>query len=317
MSDLAGYIEPQLCTLTKTPPSGARWVHEVKLDGYRTQMHVRGGRVVLFSRNGFDWTTRYPEIAKAAANLPDCILDGEVCELDKEGLPDFAGLLAALSEKNTSGLVFFAFDILFGAGEDLRLFALEGRKRVLAAMLRGAKKSVRVRVRYVEHLAVDGRAALESGRRLGLEGIVSKRLDRPYRSGKTGFWTKTKLRLGQEVVIGGWIGVGKQLSALMVGAYRDGRFIYLGNVGTGFNAIKLPELSAGLEKFAVSERPFTGPSAPKKTRETHWLRPKLVCEIEFTSWTRSGMLRQASFKGLRADKSASKVVVERIGQTSL
>lgn len=304
------FIEPQLCTLTKMPPAGARWVHEVKFDGYRTQLHVRDGRVVLFSRNGLDWTARYPEIASAAARLPACVIDGEICALGKDGLPDFAALLEALSKKKTEALVFFAFDLLLGSGEDLRLFALEGRKRVLGDLLRMLKAPDRARIRYVDHLAVSGRDALQSARELGLEGIVSKRLDAPYRSGKSGFWTKTKCRLGQEVVIGGWIGEGKHLAALMVGAYRDGRFVYLGNVGTGFNAINLPELAAGLEKHASTERPFTGPNSPKKTREIHWLKPNLVCEIEFTSWTRMGLLRQASFKGLRQDKRPRETIVE-------
>src|SRR5215472_16710200 len=141
------FIEPQFCSLTTTAPSGKGWVHEAKLDGYRTQLRMEGGTVTLRSRKGLDWTARYPEIAGASNALPDCILDGEICVVDKKGVPDFAALLEALSSKKTAKLVYFAFDILWGAGEDLRPFAPEGRKRVLSDLIGRLGRKVQARIR--------------------------------------------------------------------------------------------------------------------------------------------------------------------------
>ena len=285
-------------------------MHEVKFDGYRMQLRVEGGIVALRTRKGLDWTTRFPEIANAGASLPDCILDGEICAVDKKSVPDFAGLLEALSSKKTGKLIYFAFDILWGAGEDLRPFPQDGRKRVLGDMIGRLGKKLRERIRYVEQFSGDGRSAWSSAQELGLEGIVSKRLDRPYKSGRVGYWTKTKCRLSEDVVIGGWSGEGA-LRSLMVGAYRGSEFVYVGNVGTGFNARNLPALLAALKKHALHTSPFKGRNAPKKAKDVTWTRPDIVCEVAFASWTRDGLLRQASFKGLREDISATDVKLDK------
>jgi bifunctional non-homologous end joining protein LigD len=154
---MPAFIEPQLCKPTTTAPSDKKWVHEPKLDGYHMQMRVEGGSVTLRTRKGLDWTTRFPEIATAGGGLPDCVLDGETCAIDTKGVSDFAGLLAALSAKKTGKLVYFTFDILWGACEDLRPFAQEGRKRVLGDLIGRLKKNVRTRIRYVDDFAGDGR----------------------------------------------------------------------------------------------------------------------------------------------------------------
>src|SRR5581483_8763019 len=194
---------------------------------------VARGAATLKTRKGLDWTDKFPAIAKAAAALPDALIDGEVVALNDNGIPDFSALQAALSERDTGELVYFAFDLLFAQGEDLRPKPLAERKRRLAALLRAAR---RPRLRYVEHFATGGEAMLESACRAGLEGIVSKRLDAPYASGRGTAWTKAKCRPGHEVVIGGWSGDGERLRSLLVGVRRGDHLAYVGRVGTGLGA---------------------------------------------------------------------------------
>jgi bifunctional non-homologous end joining protein LigD len=195
------FVEPELCRLVERPPVGDAWAHEIKFDGYRLQLRVEAGRVTLRTRKGLDWTERFPEIAEAGRRLPDGLFDGEVVALDDEQKPDFAGLQAALSDNDTSGLILFLFDALFLNGEDLRARPLVERKAALQATLAALDDP---RLRYTEHFAAAGKAVLESACRMDLEGVVSKRLDAPYRSGRSDSWTKAKCRGGQEVVVGGW-----------------------------------------------------------------------------------------------------------------
>ena len=192
--DLPDFIAPQLCETLDRPPSADGWIHEIKFDGYRIQMRVVDGEVTLKTRKGLDWTAKYPAIAKAASKLPDAIIDGEICALDENGAPDFAALQAALSEGKTDLLVYFAFDLLFEGGKDLRTRPLTERKERLQQLL--AKASDDARLRFVEHFEDGGEAVLRSACRLSLEGIVSKRGDAPYVSGRTNTWVKSKCRAG-------------------------------------------------------------------------------------------------------------------------
>jgi bifunctional non-homologous end joining protein LigD len=307
-----GFIAPQLCKVVDEAPSGERWVHEVKFDGYRMQMHVRAGEATFYSRNGLDWTERFPEISRSCARLDSCILDGEVCAPGKDDLPDFANLLAALSAGETSGLVYYVFDILAAKGDDLRGYPLETRKNVLAAELKSLKRGDRGRVSYVDHQRGDGPAVHRAACRMKLEGIVSKMFDSPYKTGdRSGIWQKVKCRLEQEVVVGGWTSEGSRFRSLLLGAWRNGKFIHIGHVGTGFNQRNLPGLKALLEARASKTRPFQNPGEPKASRDTHWVEPTLVVQVAFTSWTRDAKLRQASFKGVREDKDAREVVIEQ------
>lgn len=293
--------------LVAKPPDGGQWVHEIKFDGYRVQVHVRAGAVTIFTRNGHDWTDKFPELAQDFAELPDCILDGELCAIDAEGHPSFSKLRAAISPGKTGALVVFVFDILWGKREDARPYSWKGRQHSLGEVL-GVSKSDRIR--SVDHFDLHGPSLLASACQMGLEGIVSKRVDATYGAGRGDNWVKSKCRPSQEVVIGGW----KQephrpFKGLLVGVYERGKLSYAGSIQAGFGRDK--GLLARLQALETEASPFAGGEAPRKTSEIHWVQPVLVAAAEIAEWTASGKLRQASFKGLREDKRPEEVVRER------
>jgi bifunctional non-homologous end joining protein LigD len=302
---MPGLLDFQHPQLVAAPPSGPHWLHEIKFDGYRMQARIEAGGVTLFTRRGFDWTDRFPALAAALSACRDCILDGELCRLGPDGQPTFSGLREAIGRGRGDDLVLFAFDVLWRGQDDLRGFALRDRKAILAAL---ARPALGERVRLVESFPVGGATLMASACQLGLEGIVSKRRDAPYRAGRGDGWVKAKCRQAQAFVIGGWVQeAGRHFKSLLVGVQGPEGLTYVGSLERGFAAA--PDLLRRLEGLEVRQSPFAAGQPPRA--HARWVRPELVVQAEFQEWTAAGKIRQASFKGLRDDKDPADVRRER------
>jgi bifunctional non-homologous end joining protein LigD len=315
---LPAFVPPCLATLVSKPPKGAGWVHEIKFDGYRLQARIDGGKVKLLTRSGLDWTTKFGKrVLAALGSLPvrQALVDGELVVEGEAGASDFAALQAALSEGKTDRFVFYAFDLIYANGYDLRDAALGERKAALRAVLAGTEGAVR----FSEHFETEGDIVLENACRLSLEGIVSKRADAPYRSGRNRDWIKSKCSHRQEFVIAGYVPSStgaKAIGSLVLGLYEGGKLVHAGRVGTGFSAKVARELWSRLEKLRLDKPWFAGKLTAEERRDARWARPELVAEVEFRSWTGAHLLRHASFRGLRDDKPAKEIVREDAGEAA-
>jgi bifunctional non-homologous end joining protein LigD len=309
---LEDFVAPELASLVAEPPNGEDWVHEVKLDGYRVycRRDRRGARLV--TRSGQDWTDRFQRLVEPLEALParQFAIDGEVVVLDENGFSSFAALQEALSAADQSRLCLFAFDLLHLDGYGLREAALVDRKHVLAQLLENGHDTGPIR--YSDHVEAAGAEVFSHACKLGLEGVISKQAGRPYRSGRTSEWLKSKCIARQEFVIAGFTRPkkgGPGIGALVVGFYAGKRLVYAGRVGTGFSHEISRQLRARLEQLRVSRAPIEEVPA-EGHRDVYWVKPDLVCEVEFLSWTRDGVLRHPSYQGLREDKNPASVVRE-------
>lgn len=307
------WIKPQLATLVDRMPKDDGWLHEIKFDGYRLLCRVKNGDVRLFTRNGNDWTEKLATQAEAVAGLglEEAWLDGEAVVLTEQGRSSFQALQNAFDSRFTGTIVYCVFDLLYLNGYDLRSTPLIERKRLLASVLNQSRDA---HLRYSDHIIGDNEASFEEACRQGLEGLIVKRMDAGYRSGRGRSWLKVKCEQRQEFVIGGYTepaGSRQGFGALLVGFYDNGQLRYAGKVGTGFSDSLLKKLHRTLLGLERAKPPFINPPTGYDAKGAHWVTPKLVAEIRFAEWTTEGILRQPSFQGLRTDKPATAIGRER------
>ncbi|HTM13431.1 MAG TPA: DNA ligase D [Bryobacteraceae bacterium] len=313
------YPAVQLATLVDAPPEGEQWLHEIKFDGYRLLGFLSGGEVRLRTRNGLDWTSKFPQVASTIADLraKDAVLDMEAVVLDEQGKSGFQALQEALGEGGRRDrIVAYTFDLLHLDGENLTRLMLTERKDKLAKLLKSSK--ARSALRFSDHVTGNGSDMLAKACKLGLEGIISKRADAPYTAGRDKNWLKAKCQQRQEFIIIGYSNAksgGRALGALYLGYHRGGALTYAGKVGTGFTMKSALALTQKLEKLAVEKpvldrKAMSGPGA-SEFHSIHWVKPVLLCEVTFTEWTGDGRIRHPSFQGLREDKKAAEVKMEK------
>jgi bifunctional non-homologous end joining protein LigD len=310
---LPARLAPQLATLVDAAPEGDDWLHEIKFDGYRLLCHLDHGRVRLESRGGHDWSERFPSAAAALAALParTALLDGEAIVRDEHGVSRFQALQAALGRgARAAGVELALFDCVHLDGRNLAGARLVGRKELLEGLLEELPAGSPLL--YSAHQLGRGPEFFAASCESGLEGILSKRADAPYRSGRSRDWLKVKCSQRQELVIAGWTeprGSRVGLGALLLGAHdAQGKLRYCGKVGTGFASATLEKLRARLERIGRDRSPLAD---PPRMRAVHWVAPRLVAEVAFTEWTRDGRARHPVFLGLREDKAAAEVSFER------
>jgi len=308
---------PQLATLVAEPPAGDEWLHEIKYDGYRMHARLDRGKIQLLTRTGLDWSRRYPRTIAAlrALHVKTAYLDGELCALSPDGVPAFSRLQAAMDEGRTDDLVFIAFDFLYLNGKSMAALPLIQRKERLRTLFAQPVRGLR----FSDHVVGNGPRFHQEGCRLGVEGVISKRIDGPYVPGNRGLWFKSKCLNREEFIVVGWTdpaGSRSHFGALLLGHYaKNGRLRYAGRAGTGFTEIELKRMAGVLKPLETQKMPLDRPP-PRETRfgsplelsRVHWVRPKVVVEVTYLTWTEAGLLRAVSYQGQREDKPAKQVV---------
>jgi bifunctional non-homologous end joining protein LigD len=311
---LPAFVAPCLATLAEKPPDSDNWVHEIKFDGYRLQARLDHGKVSLLTRHGLDWTEKFPSIAAAIAKLPakTALIDGELVVEGDDGISSFSLLQQALKAGSDKLTVFYLFDLMHLNGADLMPLPLHTRKKALATLLARARK--RGPLRLSESIAEPGTVLFKQACKMGLEGIISKRNDAPYHSGRGHEWIKTKCSDRQELVVAGFAPSSADahaVGALVLSFYDRGKLRYAGRTGTGFTHDSSRELYRRLKPLALATSPLdTVPKEERGVRRPIWVEPKIVVEIDFHGWTHGDRVRQASFQGVREDKLAKDVVRE-------
>lgn len=308
---------PQLTRLANEAPDGPGWLHEIKYDGYRVHARIDGDDIRLLTRTGLDWSHRYQATISALRPLrvKNAYLDGELCAVRPDGVTSFSRLQAAMDEGRTGDLVFFAFDLLFLHGADTSKLPLIERKARLEALL----SKPRPGLRFSEHVIGNGPSFREHACRLGLEGAISKRSDRPYAPGDRGLWVKSKCLNREEFVVVGWTdptGSRPHIGSLLLGYYTDdGSLRYAGRAGTGITMSELKRLAGKLKPLNTSRMPLDVPppresrfGSPLEISRVHWVKPQLVVEVTYLTWTEDNLLRQVTYQGERQDKPARQVV---------
>lgn len=306
-AELPKFRAPQLATLAETPPIGAGWLHEIKFDGYRALVATAGGDARVYTRSGLDWTQKFRRVAEAVAQLPmrSALIDGEIVAVDEKGRSDFGRLQKALEARRADTLIFYAFDLLELDGKTLARAPLAERKERLAALLREAPSVIR----YSDHVIGAGPKFLVECCRMGLEGVVSKRADKPYAPGRTFSWIKTKCLGRDEFVVGGYrpsTKTDRAFASLLLGEFEGEALHYRGRVGAGFGDRALEEIAAKLHPLARASSPFVALPA-EIARAARFVEPRFVVEVAYGERTSDGVLRHPTFVALRADKPAREV----------
>jgi bifunctional non-homologous end joining protein LigD len=305
------WIKPQLTRNADEAPAGNDWLHEIKYDGYRMHARLDRAKVQLLTRTGLDWSRRYPRTIKALGSLPvkSAYLDGELCAMRPDGVPAFSRLQAAMDEGRTDDLVFIVFDLLYLDGKSMAALPLIKRKERLRALLARPTRGLR----FSDHVVGNGLRFHEEACRLGVEGVISKRIDRPYVPDNRGLWLKVKCLNREEFIVVGWTesaGSRSHFGALLLGYYSDhGKLHYAGRAGTGFTETELKRLAGVLKPLKIKKMPLDQPP-PRETRfgsplelsRVHWVQPQVVVEVTYLTWTEGGLLRAASYQGQRQDK---------------
>ena len=304
------FVQPCLAKPVAVPPSGENWMHEIKYDGYRVQAHIQGGRVRVLTRNGHDWTEKFGKVADDfhALAVRSAIIDGEAIVQDATGIADFSALTAELKSGQSARILIMAFDLLYLDGGDRRNRPLFERKDELRALL--SQGTSPLLLRYSEHMQGDGAEILAGAYKIGVEGIVSKSRDKPYRSGRGGDWLKAKCLMADPFVIIGYVNskaASDAVGSLVLGYYDGPCLIYAGRVGTGFTERVAAELWHQLQPLIMATPRLAGTLAREQQSGVVWVWPNLVARIEYRAWTGDKILRHATFRGLRTDKTAREI----------